>query len=162
MKDLLLTTINNHQLVSSCLIIVGVIIILLVYNAFNLSKASLTWPNVEGEILKTSMETSHQTQDNFQGTSYTANIEYKYKVQDVEYSSSRIYFGSKIGHSFNEERSKELLRKYKATQNIKVFYNPDNHKISVLEPGLHSELKLGLIIGFILIIIGLVFLILKL
>jgi hypothetical protein len=160
MKDLLLSTIANHQIASVCLIVAGIIILILVYNAFRLSKESLTWPTVEGEIVKTNLQTSETSQ--VQGTSYNANIEYKYRVQSVYYTSSRIYFGSKIGHSFKEDRSKDLVKKYTATQLVKIFYNPDNHKISVLEPGIHSELRSGVIIGVILMIIGLVFLILKL
>jgi hypothetical protein len=157
-----LMSISNHQIISLILILAGIIILLLAFKAIIRSKASLTWPCVEGEILKSNLEVSHHITDSDSGKTYNPNVEYSYKVQYSVFTSTRIYFGSKIGNSYKEEKSRELLRRYKANQNAKVFYDQDNPKISVLEPGYHSELTLGLIIGVLIIIIGLVFLHLKL
>ena len=135
--------------------IIGMIILLFTFNAIRRSKQSINWPTTDGEIINSKMDIS--TGMNTGLEYYDPCIDYKYKVQDKEYTSSRIYFGSQIGSSIKIDKIKTLINKYKTTQKIQVSYDPNNHKLSVIEPGYHRELNFGIIAGILLIIISFIF-----
>lgn len=134
---------------------IGMIILLFALNAIKRSKQSINWPTTSGEIISSKIDVSRGMETGLEY--YDPCINYKYKVQDKEYTSSRIYFGSQIGASINEDKIKALISKYQAMQKIQVSYDPNNHQLSVIEPGYHKELNSGIIAGIILIIISSLF-----
>jgi hypothetical protein len=135
--------------------IIGMIILLFTFNAIRRSKQSLNWPTTDGEIINSKIDISKGINTGLE--IYNPCINYRYKVQDKEYTSSRIYFGSQLGASYKEDKIKTLFSKYQTAQKIQVSYDPNNHQLSVIEPGYHSELSFGIIAGILLIIISFIF-----
>ena len=133
----------------------GIVLLTISFRATARSKQAQNWLTTDGEILSSELDYSRSM--NSRITTYNAKIEYRYKVNDKVYISKRIYFGSSIMSSSKKEKSNTLKNNYKANQNVTVYYNPDNHSMSVLETGYHSELNSGYVIGIILIIMGICF-----
>jgi hypothetical protein len=149
--------IQKETIVAIIFLIIGMTFIFLSLRGIMKSKESINWSTTEGEILKSKTTSSTDFE---RGTkTFNVSIEYKYKVKDKEYKSSRVYFGSEISMTGKEEKSKMLAKKYLDNRYVRVYYKPENEKISVLETGIHSELYWGLGIGIILIISTVVYLI---
>lgn len=100
------------------------------YGHYQLSRAraSRTWPSVDGEIFTSRIK--RHTDD--EGTHYSADIEYRYRVDGKEFESSVIVIG---GHSYSAHGA---VGRYPQGQQVKVAYNPSNPHQAVLEPGVES------------------------
>ena len=85
------------------------------------------WPEAIGQITKSEFVVSTAGD----GTSYSANIQYRYRVENEVYESRRLKFG---GH-LNGERhyNEQLVAKYPEGATVAVYYNPGNPKTAVLE-----------------------------
>ena len=92
------------------------------------AKASLDWPVVPGRIV-TSEVTSHTDEGS---TTYSADIEYVYSVEGIEYRSNTMVFG---GHSYGAQQAVSL---YPLGKTVSVSYDPRKPKRAVLKPGVQS------------------------
>ena len=149
---------QNEVVISIVLIVLGIAALYLSYRGYKVSKLSVDWPSTTGVILHSKYSASVNSNG---APVYSSNIRYSYKIQDKVYESTRVFFGSALSSTFSSESEKELSMKYKATQDVIVFYNPENPKISVLETGYHSRLNIGFISGAVFILIGILELIFK-
>ena len=100
------------------------------YGHYQLSRAraSGTWPSVDGKIVTSKIE----RHTNEEGTHYSADIEYRYRVDGKEFESSVIVIG---GHSYTAHG---VVGRYPKGQPVKVAYNPSKPHQAVLEPGIES------------------------
>jgi hypothetical protein len=115
--------------------------------------SSHSWSISKGIIINSELDIA----DFDDGYSFKPTIRYKYRVDGKDYNSNRVYYGSNILTKYKERKSKKLLNKYLVGTIVDVYYNPNNIKQSVLEPGIRSELITALITSIGFIVIGLFF-----
>ena len=104
--------------------------------------ASRNWPTTDGIITSSLIQLNRvQHPNGFIVTSpiptYSPSISFEYSVGVKKYSSKT--YTLTLGPVFFDAKSVEnITRKYPIGSHVKVFYNPKNPKISLLEPGLKS------------------------
>lgn len=138
--------IQKELLIVLILLIIGLTLIVLSIRVIMKSKKSINWPITDGVIMKSGLTTTGGDSES-STICYNAEIKYKYKVDCIEFESTRIYFGSKISSSGKQEKSKLLVRKYPEFKKVSVYYNLENFKESVLETDVQSGLYWGLVLG---------------
>ena len=135
---------------------VGFIVIL--YGIYLAIKSNDTkkWHKTTGVVLKSELEkTSTAAGYDGESQSFKAAIEYRYKVDNQEYTSKRIFYGDKISKPL-PFKSKSLVNQYSKNSKIIVNYNPIKPKESVLQKGLKFIVIEILILGMFFIILGFV------
>ena len=80
--------------VGLALVAVAVIVFLIRRRIAAKAAASLSWPNAEGSITASAVQ-SHWDQNHRRNT-YSAAIQYVYRIEDVEYRSSRVAWGGDL------------------------------------------------------------------
>lgn len=143
-----------NEIISLIVFILGVALLIQSLRWYFKSNETLRWLSTKGQIIEAENKVYHSR--NTGGYTYNALIEYKYWINDQEYQSSRIYFGSSLSTSSKKEKSERLTREYPFGKEVTVFYDPMNKNSSVLEKGVHSEVKTGIALSLILIIVGIV------
>lgn len=93
------------------------------------AKASEKWPIVQGVVTYSSIKSKKSDGE----TMYSANIEYTYDVQGVNYTGNRISSFESSTNSYSEVEKD--LNKYRKGEVVSVYYNPKAQSISMLEPG---------------------------
>lgn len=103
--------------------------------------ASRTWPIAEGIIVDSRLISNR---DSSNDTMTTCNVIYQYQVGSNEYRSERIYFG---GFDMDD---KEYYKhqKYKNGVPVRVYYNPSDPSMAVLEPGVHRWKNMVILLVF--------------
>ena len=117
------------------------------------ARASANWPAADGQIV--SSEVTHST-DAEGGDSYSPEVNYTFQVNEQSYVNSRIKFGE---NSYSSRRkAEEIAAAYPTGQGVTVYYEPEDPRNAVLEPGVSggSYIVLGIGIFFVLITIILV------
>ncbi|MBI4188677.1 MAG: DUF3592 domain-containing protein [Chloroflexi bacterium] len=83
---------------------------------------------------------------------YAPEIVYRYVIGGKDYFSRRVDAREITGGDEGRKRSRRLTMKYRPGKDVRVYYNPQNPQISVLEPGLaldfifYSELISGVVL----------------
>ena len=133
---------NLSQIQISGLIVLLVLLPFLIKSVrnFYLANASMQWRKISGTIKSVS------------GFREKYSVLYEYTVNRDTYKSNKICF-TNTNSPLNESAS-ELERKYALNQIINVFYNPQNPKQAVLEPGRKDGLLLSIIFLGILCVFG--------
>ena len=123
-----------------------------VVGAFSSSK----WPSVNGAITHSEVKVtenrntgSSSRQKNY---SYQPDIRYKYEVSETSHVGDNVRFGQ----ISNREIAGNIVAKYKPGSKIKVYYNPNNHRDSVLEPGISFGMLLMPLLGLFVVGCGIV------
>jgi hypothetical protein len=101
---------------------------------------SSSWPSVGGII--TSSDVREWYEEGAQGpesytrgsTQYEADITYIYIVENSKYCSKRIDTSFR-GENRGLNRSYSISKRYYSGKQVQVYYDPNNPRISVLEPG---------------------------
>ena len=104
----------------------GITFAILGYYDITNSKDSNSWPSTIGEIIKSRV--GRRTSLNNEFVHDYADIQYNYMVKSKKYTSNRVSFA-------NSENPVLVVKRYPVGWQVNVFYNPDNPKVSVLEPG---------------------------
>jgi hypothetical protein len=140
----------DQNLILILLLFVLFIVVKLFYTLLQISKSisASKWPTVKGQIVYSGVEDDTDSE----GGTYRPYIEYKYNVQDREYTSTRYAFGST--HTSFKFLSRRIARNFPAKSVTLVAYNSRNHSDSVLLTGLRffhivQILFLGIILCFI-------------
>jgi hypothetical protein len=130
------------QIQVSGLITLGVSTPFLIKSVRNLylTNASKQWPKISGTIKEFPSHTGR------------FSMLYEYTVNKNTYKSRKIsYTNSRVPKNL---RPSEFEKKYALHRIVDVFYNPNNPKQSVLEPGRKDGLLLAIIILSILFVFG--------
>ncbi len=98
-------------------------------NTVRNASVSKNWPAVPGTI--TVSQVAISTDDD--GTTYSADVQFKYVVNDRWYTADTVNFGE-YG-SGNRSRAEKIVARYPPGSQVTVYYNPDNPGTAVLEPG---------------------------
>lgn len=107
------------------------------------ARISENWPGTTGEITYSDVRTSRDED----GTTYHADVEFAYVVDDRRYESDTVSFGQ-YGSS-NRRHAAEIVDRYPVGTQVSVYYDPAVPDTAVLEPGVtwssYFVLGLGLI-----------------
>ncbi len=106
------------------------------------AKKSKNWPNTKGVIISSSVTSKAKNTPPLDFTpkkanAYEAKLLYEYTVKGKTYQSRRLCFGD-FGMR-TSSRAKKIVSKYPEGKEILIYYDPDNHKSAVLEPGITRE-----------------------
>lgn len=92
------------------------------------------WPKVKGRIVTIKVDelrTSHR----IRVARLCLDLDYLYMVDEVIYEGHRL--GSGWACYGSEERARGILARYKAGDEVQVYYDPARPERSMLEPGLN-------------------------
>lgn len=106
---------------------------------WHLSVRSKTWPKVKGEILDVAI------------TRRPYLIKYQYRIAGKLYENDRIFFTNSREW---ERRAKTFRNMYQKEQIVDIFYNPNNVKMAVLQPGRRDGLLTSILFLTAFITVG--------
>ena len=110
------------------------------------------WQVTQGTIGKSAVKQS--------GGALFPDIEYQYFVSGVEYKGNNVTIPPEM--LFDADVAKGLLEEYPVGKKVDVFYNPEIHRVAVLEKeaavGNGLMLVLVILIAFVFLIAGIAFL----
>lgn len=133
---------------------VGFIVILFGIYLTVKSNETKKWHETTGVVLKSELEkTSTAAGYDGESQSFKAAIEYRYKVDNQEYTSKRVFYGDKISKPL-PFKSKSLIKLYSKNSEVIVYYNPLKPEESVLQKGLKFIVIELLILGSFFILLG--------
>jgi hypothetical protein len=110
---------------------------------------SKEWPTVVGVVERSEVVTRRDKD----GTMYSADVAYKYEVDQREYRSSNVSFGGGFSSSSSGWANK-LVNRYPVGKEIDVHYDPEEPGNSVLEPGTNWTSYIVYGIGLLFLAIG--------
>jgi hypothetical protein len=155
-------------IIGSILFAVGVGVTIWGFSKLQSAKESLSWPRAEGRVLESNIERVRKTSSrsrrkrrrgkNRIGTNrqsritYKANVFYEYSVKSNKYSSDKISFGDYS--SSNQSHAQNIVNRYPRGKDVKVYYNPEDPQLAVLEPGVSWATYTPLGAGVFFILIG--------
>jgi len=147
------------QKAASCLVFIGAGLGFSIYgySVLQNAKASAEWPTEKGiitvsEVIKHESTTGTGTNKR-RTVTYNAKIHFKYSVKGKRYTSNNVTFGQ------STKGAGEIVNRYPIGKKVKVFYNPQDLKVAVLEPGVSMSSYLFLGFGIFFTLMGLIFLI---
>jgi hypothetical protein len=114
--------------------------------------------SVEGEIVSSELGVYTDIGEALQ-TSYKAKVKYQYSVEGEKYTSKRVFYGGYM-HTNLPYGPKRTLKKYLKGDKVVVYYNPANHRQSVLETGINSIIYRELFIGILFSVLS-IFMVIK-
>lgn len=103
---------------------------------------SKRWPRTSGIIVESYLEEQFHAEERWL---FVPRVRYHYVVRGNEYESTTITFPT--WGSTSRHRAETTLAQYPVTAAVSVSYLPENPVISVLEPGLTSNVFIGVSIG---------------
>lgn len=106
-----------------------------------------SWPTTDGTVISSSVKRGSSSKGS---SKYLPDITYAYVCNGEEYSSNKYSSTAARGSSF---WAKDVTSKYPPNASVKVYYNPNNPKSSVLKTGLTSDNYWMTIISLFFIIV---------
>ncbi len=118
--------------------------------------ASSKWPSTKGTIKKCEPIRSSNNKKNSMKKVYRARVVYEFIVDGETFTGDRYSYGEQTQGSYSSADSAK--RKFHQGKGIKVYYDPNDPRESVLEKGIIWSKSLGwLVVG--LIMVGVTFLV---
>lgn len=107
----------------------------LTYSVIGTVKAiqTMSWPQANGVVISTEVVRVLSSKG---PSKFSPVISYTFNVDSVDYSSARY---SSTGARGSSEWANEVIDQYRPSDAIKVYYNPRNPKMSVLDTGVQSD-----------------------
>ena len=124
-----------------------------------MARASKSWPSVQGTVASSdAVQVLESTdKDGKHHYSYPAVVRYNYSVEGQDHTGSRISFGD---HSSTRKRHvQEIVKKYPAGKQVKVYYDPDFPVQAVLERRAGFGNFITVPVGFVFLLGGIAMLI---
>lgn len=118
---------------SSLFVIVGVTVFGFGVRQYMRAQKSNSWPYVMGEVVYSDVE----RRSDEDGTTYSAEVEYEFTVADRLLSGNLVKFGETS--SSNSSHARRIVNRYPVGSEVRVFYDPNDPYLSVLEPGVHAS-----------------------
>jgi hypothetical protein len=123
----------------------------------NLTKAAQSddWPTAEGQIVSSEVRTSRNSssgKNGSSGPSYRADISYRYSVNGASYTGDRVAYGD-YG-SGNPSHAREIVDRYPAGRDVKVYHDPEKPAECVLEPGTKPQAFILPTVGAVFALVG--------
>jgi Protein of unknown function (DUF3592) len=124
--------------------IVAVWLTLALGNAIYFGLASLHWPTVSARVTTSALTTCSSNLGNW----WTPDVEYEYQLDGRTYHGSRIRYSTSV--SYHEEEARAVQAAYPEGAFLKAAYDPHNPEVSVLAPGVSSEMWEGALVPVLL------------
>lgn len=120
----------------------GLACLLFFFGIRHAAKKAMRWPVTQGEVVSSSIERIEKREDGRNSVSYSAAVEYRYTVNDVEYHSRQINLG--MVTSGSESAAAKVIARYPKGSAVEVHYDPKNPNNAALEnPTGYSWIVLG-------------------
>jgi uncharacterized protein DUF3592 len=103
------------------------------------AKRSQHWPTANGAVSANWLKVLFSTRNNRRY--YRPEITFRYRVGGTDYQSSRISFGFDRSLPYQRE-AQNILDRYPMGSAVKVYYEPGNPSLGILEPGRNEEMEL--------------------
>lgn len=120
------------------------------------SDVSADWPSVQGKIITSEvvswLDTSRRSGSKI---THEAKVSYRYFVKGRGYSSNRVSF-DQLGPTAGKEYPREIVDRYPEGKGVKVYYDPADPGVSVLEVGDTRGGFLWIKLGAFFFLLGLV------
>ena len=129
----------------------GLILSILGIRIYIKAKNSPGWVPTKGKVTFTMIRKGMSSD---QPDGCTPVVYYTYSVEGEVYESKRVKYISSFEYISLEE-AEAVLKKYQVNSGITIFYNPDNPRDSVIEPGVHKENLVFMIIGLAIFFVSL-------
>jgi hypothetical protein len=121
-----------------------------------------SWPTTGGRILHSFAVDADDIPENKTKDVLRPYIVYEYMVGEKYYSSNNISYldimprfdFSDTYYTGSESEIRAMLRKYPVDSAVKVYYNPKNIDVAVIDAGLKTPVFLPFILGLLLIYIS--------
>ncbi len=115
--------------------------------------ASEDWPTVAGVVRDFD---TRMIGDVRSGGTWSFTVHYMYRVDGHEYSSDRLRFSRAIAERDTAE-IQAMLERFEPGRTVTVYHHPQQHDLSVLEPGVDRSGWLGMLLAILLLILAVVF-----
>ncbi|HCE45702.1 MAG TPA: hypothetical protein DET40_19340 [Lentisphaeria bacterium] len=117
-----------------------------------------SWPVAEGKIIHSFAVDADDIPENKTKDVLRPYIVYEYMVGEKYYTSNNIgyldFFSwfnfSDTYYSGSETEIRDLLKKYPVDSPVKVYYNPGNIEVAVIDSGLKTPVFMPFILGLLL------------
>ncbi len=109
---------------------------------------SRQWNTAEGTIMQNDIVTDSAAITSVgvaQGALYRALLQYRYTVDDREYTASTVSAADMATNSI--ERARKVAEKYQAGSSVTVYYDPRKPSRAVLQPGITAGAWLPVVVG---------------
>ena len=118
------------------------------------STMSRAWPTAEGKVIYCNIRDSNLL-DGGPVTKYL-DIVYRFEVNGISYQGSDIWHGS--DHTeMSEGYAESYAEIYPVDTKVKVYYDPDSPRVTVLEPGELKPQTFFLLAGSVLFVLFSIF-----
>ena len=135
-----------HFLVMSLL---GALFFIYAIQYVNRGKASLKWDVVEGEVQEVKQVVERGDPTRRQRFDFV-DVNYRYRVKGKD------YFGDRIRFTVGKRSMNTELERYPVGKVVKVYVDPEQPSMSVLEPGVDISNYIALLAGVFFIAAGIV------
>jgi hypothetical protein len=112
------------------------------------AKASESWPTVQGQVIKSELESHHDKKK----TTYSALVIYKFEADGEDYEGDEVWFGQYS--SSDRSAMQKLVKEYPVGKDVTVYYSPDDPTQAVLQPGAFTSSYMVYGIGLLFFGIG--------
>jgi hypothetical protein len=121
------------------------------------ARESLTWPAVDGRVIRTSIQTERSSRDSATAGSVTYRpvVVYAFSVNGATHEGQRVSFGEYA--TADEADARRVVEEYSVGRTVRVYYQPDDPGQAVLRPGLDGVPWFFLVIGGVFVLMGLLF-----
>lgn len=100
---------------------------------------SRQWPVSEGKLSYAFTREAEATEGKNKSKTYEVALRYDYTVEGRVYTGERLFFGYR--GTGNRADAEAIVQRHKKTAPLRVYYNPANPALSVLEPGHQEDLR---------------------
>lgn len=120
---------------------------------YHLGQASKLWPTVQGKIIHSAVVSDTSSQGK---TSYSADIQFTYRVGGRDYQSSQVGIEPGPGASSSSDPSgaRQTVARYPVGNTVTVYYKSDKPLLGVLQTGVSTMTWVLIGIGGFFIFIG--------
>lgn len=109
----------------------GTVFVILSVGAIGTVIKSWFWPATTGRIQTSSVASFRVSGDEWVRTAYKPRVVYTYELRGQKYTGDRISFSFVLG-GMTERKAKRIAARYRAKDEVQVFYNPRRPEESVL------------------------------
>ena len=121
------------------------------YRTYLQAGLSSQWPSVEGKMGYAFARELERTQGGKKIQGYEAVLSYDYAVAGRSYQGHQLFFGYR--GTPDRSNADAIVNRYKGARTLRVFFDPANPALSVLEPGQRETLRgqlwgMGILLAF--------------
>lgn len=127
------------------------------YRLIRKARASAQWPAAQGAIESSTVDVERERERDSDGdvhyeTKYIPQIVYHYRVDGTDYYGDQVSFGSTS--SRNPNRAYRIRDQYSPGMEVSVYYDPENPREAVLQPGVKGTTYIVPVIGVLFALTG--------